>query len=416
VPDDRTPVITAHRLGVPPGELASPRRRRSAGGLRLDDLTGGTSGSYYQTPIPSWASSPTLRTNKEAREKKAAEERKKHASDSRIADARRLGAAQRVYVDGRMAVEYHLYDADGKPVTITTLGGVRTDGKTEAIPGDDTDPLTPGQRSEYETAKKNRNDTFSILGINDVPGDTAFIMSKGAPLNSQGQSFYETERGKAIAEDNLVKHRPNTDAQGRPLNNTNPTATNMMTVAGGVTWFRALSQKDPAAYDQLVQMLVDAKYLPKETARKGIYTLDAGKAFAYAAADAAQNAEAGGTDDLRTFLGKVASSATAADDSDNYKPMDRSYTDPAALAQGGPRRRAGGARPGPHPRGGGQVRGPLPWAGGRLLRPGRRGRARQDGRPHRRPGRVRGRSTPTSGPRSSTRTGPSRCSGATWMR
>lgn len=245
------------------------------------------------------------------------------ASEARVSSARKAAASQQIYVDGRLVTVYNVFDADGNPIQIETLGGYRTDGSADAIEG--RAGLTPGQRREVEGRSASRQATFSVLGIEDVEQSERFIMSRGERLDEDGVGFYDTERGKAIEEERLTKRR-------NPRSPSQSNATNMMTVGGGVTWFRNLSRTDPDAYAEMVDLLVGSSYLDKEDARKSVYTRAVGRAFAYAAADAAENVKAGGEEDLRTFLQQIQGDVDGVADDDDYVPVNRSYIDPTALA------------------------------------------------------------------------------------
>ena len=306
--EDRTPVIRRTSSVFPRGQrpLAGTDRGVAGGATPYDQTP--------RVPAPTW--SRPMGTDEERAEQRQANER---------------AQTEQIYVNGRLVTVYNLFDAEGNPIQVETLGGYRSDGElTPVEEGQRT--LSPGQRREYEGREGARQRTFEVLGINDVDQAERFIMSRGEQLDEDGTPYYSTDRGRAMVEDRLVKRRA-------PKSPNRTGATNMMTVAGGVTWFRNLSRTDPAAYAEMVDLLVGSGYLPEDAARKGVYSRDVGRAFAYAAADAAENVKAGSDEDLRTFLQKVRGEVSAlqeqqeAEGRQEYQPVNRSYIDPAALAQ-----------------------------------------------------------------------------------
>lgn len=111
-------------------------------------------------------------------------------------------------------------------------------------------------------------------------------------------------------------------------------STNMMTVGQGLTWLVNLSVKDPGAYQAFVDQLHKANYLSdaQYSAAGGAYSSLVGQAFATAATDTATiNGQAAG---FHTTLFDVLNQRAAAADAakaKSYTPVQRTYTDPAAL-------------------------------------------------------------------------------------
>jgi hypothetical protein len=320
LPDDKTPVIRRSSSVFP---SASPPPSPWGGGdqeaIRED----------YQRGV-----NINPRTERDVKEEQA--EAKKRGEDKTAAFRRRRlaremdqWANERLFVDGRMVQQLTVVDEDGQERTVEVLGGYRQDNSAEGFTGADPEKglaavqMTSAQRRKQQEDRARRSSTFSILGISDLNEDARFIMNYGPRLDENGTEAYSGNQDLRVG---------GTNASQRPK----PTVTNMMTLAGGVTWFRNLSRNDPEAYREMVDLLVGAGYMEPEDAR-GVYTINAGQRFALAAADAAENAAAGSKDDLRTFLQKIQGDVQALEEQaeeetkEPYKPIQRDYTDPAAL-------------------------------------------------------------------------------------
>lgn len=238
-----------------------------------------------------------------------------------------------IYVDGRLVQQITVYDADGNPQQLQVLGGYVQGADQQGFVGEDTSQglapvgLTKYQQKLAEDRESARSATYSILGIQDLQEDARFIMNTGPALD---QDTLEPK----------TDNRQDLQMGPRGLPENQPTAhpanvTNMMTVAGGVTWFRNLSKNDPAAYAEMVDKLVGAGYIDKSDARGSAYTIRAGQGFAQAAAELSENNKAGSTDNLVTFLDKMKGDVDAAAKAAKaaaYTNVTRSYTDPTALA------------------------------------------------------------------------------------
>lgn len=263
--------------------------------------------------------SDELERREEDRVEQKREDNRARVRANDIARALAEARAEQVYVNGRLVTIYNL-DIDGKRVTVETEGGVRIDGKEDAIPG----VLSPsaGNRADYMSRRGSRQDTWDVLGIEDLDQLSRFIFSTGAPLNQDGSPLRYRQLGEMDLQERGVVTETN--------------ATNMMTLDGGVQWFRGLVSKDPDLYARLIDLLKRGNYLPEDAALPGIYTRAAGTAAAYAMADASENWQAGSQDDLLTFLEKAAQAADAAKEAaaaQAYEPVRRDYIDPAAIQQ-----------------------------------------------------------------------------------
>lgn len=284
-----------------------------------------------------WENNPIMEQGRKAREirgnlteKEKKEKEKKEKEKKRASQARRTSSAQQIYVNGRLSTIYTLIDPEtGEPVQVETLGGYRKDGKNDPVlEGSIAGALSPGQRREYDARNREREATFSLLNMPAETGDLRFIMSTGMQLDEDGKGWYDNPRGQEITEQRMMRGR-------EPYSPSRTNATNMMTLAGGVTAFRALARRDPDAFNEILDLLVKAKYLPADAARKGVYTIDAGNAFAKAALEASENVTAESKDDFVSFLHKVAGAAADAEDEQKkaaFQPVDRQYTDPTYLA------------------------------------------------------------------------------------
>lgn len=173
--------------------------------------------------------------------------------------------------------------------------------------------------------------TFGALNMADISPSAQFVMSYGAanavdPLTS-GRQHSGNQDLRAGARNASQR----TDAE---RNAANPSQ-NMMTIAGGVQWFKKLSVTDPGAYNQLVVQLRNAGYLngKDEDLPLGGYSRVAAEAFAMATSDLAQSNNAGDTRSLPDWLtARGQGFLDAAAEQDVYKPVDRTFEDPAAVA------------------------------------------------------------------------------------
>lgn len=255
------------------------------------------------------------RRNRRDEEEDAAAEQE---AENRRGDLNELQASRKdkVYIDGRLVETYVITDEDGVQHEVVKLGGYDTRGQVDNDYGV---TLSRADRAEFETRRAARSATYSILGLGDLDEDAKFIMSHGGVLTEDGNE-----------QDVTGTDDPRQQAIRQSRKNAN--ATNMMSLAGGVTWFRNLANADPQAYNEMIDSLVAADYLTEEEARRGAYTINAGRAFAYAAADASENAAGGSKDDLRTFLQRMAADVEAnGGGQGDYTPATRSYIDPEAL-------------------------------------------------------------------------------------
>lgn len=174
--------------------------------------------------------------------------------------------------------------------------------------------------------------TFGALNQADIDPAAQFVMSYGAanavdPLTSGRQTSGNQDLRKGG-----TNASQRTDAQ----RNAASPSQNMMTISGGVQWFKKLSVSDPAAYNQLVVQLRNAGYInasqDSDLPLNG-YTRVAAEAFALATSDLAQSNDAGDTRSLTDWLtARGQGYADASSQQNAYKPVDRTYEDPAAVA------------------------------------------------------------------------------------
>jgi hypothetical protein len=280
------------------------------------------------------ADEATEEAEQEAEDQRGRDERNRQRRRTQLAEELRTSAAQRFYLDGRLVQEVTLYDAEGNPVVVQFEGGFgQGSGFASPLAHLDTEGsgagfdrpigLTSAQRAQQEAMVAGRGATFSVLNLPDLgEGNQAFLMTVGPRTDAAGAPIPPGEQDLRAGGRNASQR---TDAERGP-------SQNMMTLQNGVQWFRNLSRKDPEAYGEMVDLLVGAGYLSEEVARRSVYTRDAGSAFAYAAADAAENYQAGSRDDFYTFLQKSRGDAEGARGS-GYQPVTRSFTDPTELAQ-----------------------------------------------------------------------------------
>lgn len=164
---------------------------------------------------------------------------------------------------------------------------------------------------------------FDALDSASIEPSTQFVMSNGTWRGADGTTTRTTKPGGFTT----------ADAADRTFGN--QVGQNRMTIESGVAWLANLSVKDPAAYDEMIDKLRGAGYLSDaeaQAARGGFSTTVAG-AFAVAARDVAVvNGQPDGANiTLAQFLDRK-SGANQDAEAEAYVPVDRTFTDPAALA------------------------------------------------------------------------------------
>lgn len=282
------------------------------------------------------------RQQRQDAEQQAQDERARRVRNARLAEMS-TSRNRREYLNGQLVQTYTVYlDEDGNQVdkndpgaiatTIRMVGGQPVGENADAAIDGLGPHTTAQQRADYQRRQAQRSATYGLIGGDETTGGLEFIMSNGPVLDQDGNQRFTAPAGSQhgpVIQTNNPTGRPDMNL-GRDMATT--PATNLMTVEGGVTWFRNLSRSNPDLYNEYVELLVDSGYLAEDKARRSAYTLDAGAAIAGAMVDAAQNHDAGSDDDLRTFLQKMGDQFSAAR-ADAYTPVTRSYIDPEALAQ-----------------------------------------------------------------------------------
>lgn len=208
-----------------------------------------------------------------------------------------------IWVDGhRMLVT--AVDAHGNPTKVQYAGQLDANGNQ----------LQP-QAPPVQTA-------FAALDNSGVPdAKTQFTYSTGRQVDAQGNTVrngWESDNSSSLHPDGV----------GPEL------GTNRMTIQNGVQWLANLSTTDKGAYQAQVNRLHDAGYLSDAQYASAIsgWSSDAGLAYAYAARDTAvvNSTPNGANTSLTDLLAqKAAAHKEAAKKA--YRPVDRSYTDPAAV-------------------------------------------------------------------------------------
>lgn len=324
-PDARTPVIRRTN-SVFPGTDPYP----SPFGAGM----GGGSGVPDQELRERIQHNLGFETDTEVDKAKAAEKRgeQKRTANRREQLIRDLQESEglNTYVDGRRVQYVTMYDDKGDAHRVEVLGGyiqapefqnrIGVVGADEEL-GLPAVGLTTYQQGLQQNERKDRVDTFSVLGTSEFSAETRFLLGRGPQVDAYGQEVHSGNQDLRVGGRNASQNAPTT-------------VNNMMTLAGGVTWFRSLAQTDKGLYNEMVDLLMGAGYLSEDAARHDVYTLDAGKALAWAGTELSENSKAGYDGDLRTFLQQVAQSRqdmTAATKGRDYQPGPRSYTDPEDL-------------------------------------------------------------------------------------
>ena len=164
------------------------------------------------------------------------------------------------------------------------------------------------------------------------------VQTAYAALDSSGVP----DSGTQFVFSNGIKVDPNTGVEamhevgGRAAN---PLGQNRMTISNAVQWLAGLSTTDKGAYLAMVERLHDAKYLSDAqlVAAQGGWNSDVGLAYAYAARDTAvvNSTPNGANTTLTDLLAEKARAGKAADAKTaeaSYTPVERSFTDPTAIA------------------------------------------------------------------------------------
>lgn len=173
------------------------------------------------------------------------------------------------------------------------------------------------------------SDATLAFGALDSPtpsADTRYLMSVGPQMDQEGN----------VAKPTLLGHGAQASVDGvTPTRMTqNPVGQNKFTIGLGVQWLAELSTKDPEAYQAKVDLLHRAGYLSDAdyAAAGGGWSNAVGGAFALAARDTAVTN--GTKEGANTTLEQLLDAKAKAGDEKKKKsftPVDRSYTDPAAV-------------------------------------------------------------------------------------
>lgn len=250
------------------------------------------------------------------------------------ADANTPAARAAASAAGDANAELGTVWVDGKQLTITS---VNPNGSWNA---------TIGQSKERPLAGFLGTTAFDALDTangSNLSSDTRFTMNAG-PADiftgrtlGDGHGYFGSDG--TLGAPNYTPNRPgaaNPASAGEYSAGANQASnsTNMMTVGQGLTWLVNLSIKDPGAYQAFVDQLHKANYLSDSqyAAAGGAYSSLVGQAFATAATDTATiNGQANG---FHTTLFDVLNQRAAAADAakaKSYTPVQRTFTDPAAL-------------------------------------------------------------------------------------
>lgn len=221
---------------------------------------------------------------------------------------------------------------DGFRETIGLVGGQRDDPLTRDVVEPTYAPvgLTSGQVEQQRIAQQEKLDFYSLLNLDGVWGENGssmtFLMNRGPKLDPNGELLTDVQRRNRQD----IEAGPRGFYENRHENAPQKSVTNLMSLAQGVSWFRALSQKDPDLYNEIQDLLVKGNYMPAEAVKEGIFTPEAAEGFTRAAGTAALNYEAGLDEDLYTFLQRSAAAGEAAK-KPSFEPVARQYVDPAEL-------------------------------------------------------------------------------------
>jgi hypothetical protein len=263
-------------------------------GFTLDHVANG--GMYLRSTSGSYA--PSGPTVAESDQVVAANQRKAADQKARVDKAFEV---QHVWVDGQYVTLAPVVDAQGNLTgyTTTTVGGKTS--RTLAVPS-----------------------AFGALEVSQIDETTPFLMShwqNGTP----GTPGPVTGKPSAGGMFSNVFHSLATSGPG------------ILTIGGGVAWLASLATKDHGAYEAMLQKLHDAGYLSDADLAEaaGHWSAAAGKAFALAARDTAvvNTTPAGRDTTLDEFLVSKAGAYAAGQGAGKapYQPVQRSYTDPAAI-------------------------------------------------------------------------------------
>lgn len=217
---------------------------------------------------------------------------------------------QRAAVVGSMNADYVW--VDGKRMRIV---GFNPDGSMQIT-------LDNGAPKPY-----NQPTAFDALDSGSLDPDAQFVMSIGTRRGPDGTTTLPTRSFDTPM---------SADAADRQ--HQRQVGANRMTVQSGVQWLAALSTKDPEAYAEMVDKLHDSGYLSDSdyAVAGGGFSTRVAAAFADAARDTAvvnaNGTEAGANMTLNDMLASKKGANTGRSGAD-YTPVDRKFTDPAALAQ-----------------------------------------------------------------------------------
>lgn len=238
-----------------------------------------------------------------------------------------MSAWQKKQAEARSARPMTQDGVDIKPFGMTVnASGTKIEGdKVLDENGKDITRTVRGRVSAQQSAARA---VFSSLDV-DVQPDLTFIMSYGKPLDPT-----TGEDRKAAPVDDFLNTNKARRLQAERANPKQPTQ-DAMSIAEGVRWLRQLSVKDPATYNNWVVAMRNAGYIDGRDEQLPLNTWSdvVGTAFAHAAKDAAGAAAEG---EERTLMELLEARGQGLKDylaqEDAYKPVDRDYMDPAALA------------------------------------------------------------------------------------
>lgn len=298
-------------------------REFSPDGKRTSGLpVSGGYGSYVAT-IPR---GPQQDAANRALNVETAAEQRKRSAEAKAAGIEKHQAevkAARPLIDSPMTVDGILQRPFG--MTMDPSKATVTGGKVTDADGND---ISKSALGAVAAQRSRAAAVFSGLNLSAIEPSQKFVMSYGAD-----QTIDPATGEKVIPQvnDNMNSNRRHQEQTTPPPKPTQ----NLMTIQEGVRWLQQLSVKDPAAYNQMVVKLRNASYLSgkDEDLPLNGWSTTVGQAFAYAAQDLAGASNAGETRTMNEWLdarGKTFADSMA--QADVYHPVDRHYTDPAALA------------------------------------------------------------------------------------
>lgn len=259
--------------------------------------------------------------------------RKQAAEDAAKKREESVSAYRREALRQQTAIGNRKLTVDGVEVKpfgwgMPNTADVQIDSATGQVTDENGNDITRTRRGQIAAQRAAATAVFSGLNLPDLTGAEQFVMSYGLGIDP-----VTGEKAAPKPEDDF-------DSLGARARRKGPQQPqqNMMTITQAVRWLRQLSVKDTGAYNQMVIALRNAKYLTgrDEDLPLNGWSEEVGKALAYAANDLAGAYQEGEERDLPTWLadrGKTFAESLAEEEAANaYHPVERTYTDPAALA------------------------------------------------------------------------------------